>query len=242
MRKLHRTIGPIIALLVLLLSVTGILLNHSLDLTLDKRYLTWNWLLEHYNIASVDPDVTYLLGRKTISQFGSEVFVDAKPVAHINRPLLGGIMLDDLMVLATDDALILFNHDAEFIERMGAAAGVPPNIQNIGLFHGEPVVQTRYGLWRSDFLLDQWQRISLQGVGWSIPLNMPDSVAAELASYFHGKGISVEQFILDLHNGRIIKIAGTYLLDLIAVLLIILSLTGLWIWIRQRSSQHKTLS
>lgn len=235
MRKLHRKIGPIIALFVLLLSVTGILLNHSSDLALDKRYLTWNWLLEHYNIASVDPDVTYLLGRKTISQFGSEVFVDAKPVTHINRPLLGGIMLDDLMVLATDDTLILLNYDDEFIERMGATAGVPPNIQNIGLFHGEPIVQTRDGLWRSDFLLNQWERISLQGVGWSIPLNMPDSVEEELASYFHGKGISVERFILDLHNGRIIKTAGTYLLDLIGILLIMLSLTGLWIWIRRPS-------
>lgn len=235
MRKLHRKIGPIIALFVLLLSVTGILLNHSSDLSLDKRYLTWNWLLEHYNVASVEPDVVYLLGHRTISQFGNEVFVDAKPATHINRPLLGGVMLDDLMVLATGDALLLFNHQGEFIERMGATVGVPPNIQNIGLFHGQPIVQTRDGLWRSDFLLDQWERISLQGVGWSIPLTMPDSVEVELAAYFRGKGISVGRFILDLHNGRIIKIAGTYLLDLIGILLIILSLTGLWIWVRRRS-------
>ncbi|MBL1320038.1 MAG: PepSY domain-containing protein [Methylophaga sp.] len=233
-RNIHHTIGPIIVLFVLLLSITGIMLNHSSDLELDNRYLTWNWLLKHYNIANVEPDAVYLLGHRTISQFGTEIFVDAKPVAHIERALLGGIMLDDLMVLATDDALVLLNHDGEFIERMGATAGVPPNIQNIGLFHGEPIVQTRDGLWRSDFLLDQWERISLQGVGWSVPLNMPESVEAELAIYFHGKGITVERFILDLHNGRIIKVAGTYLLDLIGILLIILSLTGLWIWIRRR--------
>ena len=211
------------------------MLNHSSDLELDKRYLTWDWLLKHYNIANVEPDVVYLLGHKTISQFGTEVFVDATPVTHIERAILGGVMLDDLMVLATDDALILLNHDGEFIERMGASTGVPPNIQNIGLFHGEPIVQTRDGLWRSDFLLDQWERISLQGVGWSIPLAMPESVEVELATYFHGKGISVERFVLDVHNGRIIKIVGTYLLDLIGILLIILSLTGLWMWIRRRS-------
>lgn len=210
------------------------MLNHSSDLELDNRYLTWNWLLKHYNIGNVEPDAVYLLGHRTISQFGTEIFVDAKPVTHIERAILGGIMLDDLMVLATDDALVLLNHDGEFIERMGAAAGVPPNIQNIGLFHGEPIVQTRDGLWRSDFLLDQWERISLQGVGWSIPLNMPESVEEELAIYFHGKGITVERFVLDLHNGRVIKIAGTYLLDLIGILLIILSLTGLWLWARRQ--------
>lgn len=234
-RNLHRKIGAIIALFVLLLSVTGIMLNHSSDLALDDRYLTWDWLLQHYNIAHVAPDAVYLLEDRTISQFGTEIFVDAKPTTHIERALLGGIMLDDLMVLATDDALVLLNHEGEFIERMGAAAGVPSHIQNIGLFHGEPIVQTRGGLWRSDFLLDQWERISLQGVGWSIPSNMPESVEVELAVYFHGKGISIERFVLDLHNGRMVKIAGTYLLDLIGLLLIILSLTGLWMWMRRRS-------
>ncbi len=235
MRKLHRKIGPIIALIVLLLSVTGIMLNHSSDLQLDKRYLTWDWLLKHYNVSNVEPDVVYLLGHRTISQFGSEVFMDAKPVTHIERPLLGGVMLDDIIVLATDDALILLNYDGEFIERIGGEADVPPHIQNIGLFHGEPILQTRDGLWRSDFLLDQWERISLQGVGWSIPLAMPDSVKDELASYFHGKGITIERFILDLHNGRIIKVVGVYLLDLVGILFIILSLTGLWIWLKHRS-------
>ncbi len=235
MRKLHRKIGPIIALFVLLFSVTGIMLNHSSELGLDKHYLRWDWLLKHYHVAEVTPDAVYLLGNRTISQFGSEVFMDAQPVTHIERPLLGGVMLDDLLVLATDDALILLNYDGEFVERMGATAGVPPHIQNIGLFHGQPIVQTRDGLWRSDFLLDQWERISLQGVGWSIPLPMPDSVKIELAEYFHGKGITVERFVLDLHNGNIIKVAGIYLLDLVGILFIVLSLTGLWIWLQRRN-------
>ena len=38
MRSLHRSMGAAIALFVLLLSITGILLNHSSDLKLDKRY------------------------------------------------------------------------------------------------------------------------------------------------------------------------------------------------------------
>ncbi len=235
MRSLHRTVGAIVALFVILLAITGVLLNHTTELKLDQRYLTWNWLLEHYGVASVEADAVYLLDQNVVSQFDTQLFVDATPVTNVQRPVLGGVVLDDLMVIATDDALILLSPEGEFIERMGSAAGVPPEIQNIGLFHGDPVIQTRDGTWRSDFLLDQWERVSLDGVGWSSPQPMPDSVEADLATYFHGNGITVEQLVLDIHNGHIVDRFGVWLLDAFAVLMIFISLTGLWMWGRRSS-------
>jgi hypothetical protein len=234
MRSLHRSVGALLALFVILFAVTGILLNHTTDLALDKRYLSWPWLLEHYGVATVEADAVFLLDQKVVSQFGPQIFVDATPVTHVQRPLIGGVVLDNIIVLATDDALILLSPEGEFIERMSAAAGVPPMIQNIGLFHGDPVIQTREGMWRSDFLLDQWERISLTGIGWSEPQPMPSSIESALAEYFHGKGITVEQFVLDLHNGHIIDRFGVWLLDAFAVLIVLLSLTGLWMWGRRR--------
>ncbi|MFT7413363.1 MAG: hypothetical protein ACI9FO_000006 [Methylophagaceae bacterium] len=233
MRNLYQSMGAAIALFVLLLSITGILLNHSSDLKLDKHYLTWPWLLSHYGVGNVQADAVFLLDQSVISQFGAEVFVNAKPVTNAQRPLLGGVVLDDMIVLATDDALILLNSEGEFIERMGAAAGVPPIIQNIGLFHGGPIIQTREGMWRSDFMLDKWELISLQGVGWSLPSPMPASIQKELVKYFHGEGVSAEQVLLDVHNGRILGVIGVWLLDLVGVLLTALSLTGIWMWLRR---------
>ena len=233
MRSLHRSMGAAIALFVLLLTTTGLLLNHSADLKLDKQYLNWPWLLEHYGVSNVQADAVYLLDHAVISQFGPEVFVNEKPVTNVQRPLLGGIVLDEVMILATDDALILLTADGEFIERMGAASGVPPMIQNIGVFHGAPVVQTREGMWRSDFMLDKWEPISLQGIGWSVPGPMPDSLKKELSVYFHGKGVSAEHVLLDVHNGRILGVTGVYLLDFIGLVMIALSLTGIWMWLRR---------
>lgn len=230
MRSLHRSMGIVVALFVLMLAITGIFLNHSTGLKLDQRYITWSWLLQHYGIANVQADAVYLLDQNIISQFGNEIFINATPVTHSEKPILGGVVLDDLIVLATDDALFLLDLEGEFIERIGATVDVPQMIQNIGVFHGEPVIQTRDGSWRSDFMLDQWERISLQGVSWSLPSEMPESTQAELTEYFHGKGVTVERFLLDLHNGRILGQFGVWLLDILGVLLLILSLTGLWIW------------
>ena len=231
-QSLRRSIAAVIALFVLLMFITGLLLNHSVDLKLDKQYLTWPWLLNHYDVDNVQADAIYLLDHSIISQFGSEVFVDDKPVTQAQRPLLGGIVLDEVIILATDDALILLTSDGEFIERMGLAAGIPPRIQNIGVFHGEPVIQTREGMWRSDFMLEKWEPISLQGIGWSVPSPMPKSLEDELITYFHGQGVTLEQLLLDVHQGHILGQVGIWFVDFIAVLFIILSLTGIWVWLR----------
>jgi len=234
MRSLHRSMGAIVAIFVLMLATTGILLNHTSDLDLDQRFLTWDWLLSHYGINEADADAVYLLDRHTISQFGTQVFVDATPVTQSEVPILGGIIIDDLMVLATEGALLLFTPEGEFIERMGDSVGVPSMIQNIGLFHGDPVVQTRNGMWRSDFMLDQWEQLSLNGVGWSEPQAMPSSVQDELSLFFRGKGITIERVILDVHNGRILGKYGAWFADLVGGLLVLIALTGLWLWGRRR--------
>ena len=223
------TIG-VIAVLLLSHVLTGIAANHASFFKLEQRYISWNWLMSHYGIGDADPDVAFLVDNKILSQFDTQLFVDAEPMTHIHRPLVGGIVLENLMVLGTDNALLLLTRDGEFIERLGAEAGIPAPIQNIGVYHGEPVLQARNGMWRSNFMLDKWEPISLQGVSWSKPHPLPDSVATDLKQFFYGQGISVEQLLIDIHNGRVLGAFGVLLVDVLGLLLLALSFTGLWMW------------
>ena len=50
-RRNHRFAGGTLVAFVLFLSLTGIALNHSTDLGLDRRYVTWNWLLDAYGMG-----------------------------------------------------------------------------------------------------------------------------------------------------------------------------------------------
>jgi len=233
LRSWHSTLGALAALFVLILAVTGVMLNHALDFELEQHHLKWPWLLEHYGVANVEADRVYWLDDNVISQIDDQVFVDAQPLVKSLKPIIGGIYLDDITVVASDDALILLSPEGEYIETMGNAIGIPSHIQNIGLFHGQPVLQTRNGMWRSDFLLEQWEKISLQGVSWSEPATMPDSVSGALAAHFYGEGITVERFVLDLHNGHILGAIGIWVLDIFGILLVVLSLSGLWMWIKR---------
>lgn len=230
MRSLHRSMGVAVAIFLLLFAATGVILNHSAQFKLDQRFISSDWLMAHYGIGEAEADTAFLVDNKIISQFDTQLFVDAQPLTHVDRPLVGGIVLDDLIILATDQALVLLTREAEFVERMGAEAGVPAPIQNIGIYHGEPVIQARNGMWRSNFMLDVWEPISLHGVSWSKPHAMPDSVATDLKAFFYGKGVSVEQLLIDIHNGRILGTFGVLLIDIIGILLVVLSFTGLWMW------------
>ena len=50
---------------------------------------------------------------------------------------------------------------------------------------------------------------------------------AVLEAAWRGKGLTVERVLLDLHSGRILGKVGPLLMDLVAVFLIVLSLSGL---------------
>lgn len=225
MRNIAATIT---AFFVFIMVISGILLNHASDLKLDQKHLTWHWLLKHYDLVSVQADTVYILGKNVVSQFGNDIFIGATPSIQSDQLVVGGIALEEIMVVATENSLLLFNLDGDFIDQMGLEENIPADIQNIGLFHGDPVIQTRTGLWRSDLMLAKWENVSLQGVGWSSAQPMPDSIEIQLAEYFHGRGVTVEKILLDIHNGHILPKYGIWILDILGFLLIWLMLTGSW--------------
>jgi len=49
-----------------------------------------------------------------------------------------------------------------------------------------------------------------------------------------GRQISLERFLLDAHSGRFFGKYGVYVIDIAALLLLILSITGIWLWATRR--------
>ena len=48
------------------------------------------------------------------------------------------------------------------------------------------------------------------------------------------KQINLERFLLDAHSGRVFGKYGIYVIDVAAILLLILSITGIWLWVVRR--------
>lgn len=65
-------------------------------------------------------------------------------------------------------------------------------------------------------------------ITWSAAQTIPAKLNSKIMS--EGPSANLEQFLLDLHSSRLIGSFGVYLMDIIAVLLIIQVITGCIAW------------
>ncbi len=227
--KLLLRLMQILMCVVLLLWIgTAVMLNHEKALGLDKIMVNASWVKQHYQIGELQTNQAFLLEGHVIVAVEQQLYVNAEPLLSLPRPLIGAITLEHLLVLATDDALILLNKDGEYIDTLGAAAGIPPQIQNIGLHHSQPVLQTRNGMWRGSFLLDSWELMSLQGVSWSTPESMPAASRKAMEVQLYGEGVSISQVLRDIQNGRLLGEIGRWVVDIWLFMLLILAIRGIY--------------
>ncbi len=227
MKLLLRLLQILLVILSLLWLGSAVLLNHDKSLGLDKLKVNSSWLKRHYQIGELQSDQAFLLEGHVIVAVEQQLYVNAEPLLSLPRPLIGAVALENVLVLATDDALILLSKDGEYVDTLGAAAGIPPQIQNIGVYYNEPVLQTRNGMWRGTFLLDSWELMSLQGVSWSQAESMPTASRKAMEVQLYGDGVSVSQLLRDLHIGRLFDGLSRGLLDIWLIVLLMLAIRGI---------------
>ena len=65
------------------------------------------------------------------------------------------------------------------------------------------------------------------------PQVLPEAISKAISQAYLGEGLPLERILLDLHSGRLFGKIGVYVMDSAAVLMIVLTVTGLLIWIRR---------
>jgi uncharacterized iron-regulated membrane protein len=55
-----------------------------------------------------------------------------------------------------------------------------------------------------------------------------------LQNHYRSEVLPLERLLLDLHSGRFFGSAGPWIMDAAAVLLVLLALSGTWIWLRRK--------
>jgi hypothetical protein len=233
----HRYMGISAALFALLIAVTGLLLNHTEDLELDSNHIRSDWVLDWYGIEAPQNLLSYTAGSQHVTLMGEHLYLNRKEIEGEFRDLVGAVYLHDLFAVAVSDSILLLTARGEIIEHLRGENGIPAGIRRIGIDRDERlVVEGRLDYYEVDADFVKWKRSEQppQDIQWANTATLAAALAQSLRQHYRGEVLPLERLVLDLHSGRFFGKAGPWVFDAAAVLLILLALSGAWIWLKRR--------
>jgi hypothetical protein len=105
-------------------------------------------------------------------------------------------------------------------------------VQAVGSGALHLVLRTAAGTFETSDALS-WQPAPRDAIAWSTPAELSAPERQRYAKMLE-PGISVQRLLLDLHSGRFAGRYGPLAVDLLAVFLAVLSLSGAWLFLKPR--------
>ena len=236
--KLHRWAGLSSFLLLMLVSITGIMLNHTEELKLDEYHINTQWLQTWYGIKMPEQQNYLRLEDDHFAQIGKQLYFNQSRLPDEDSPLLGVYKIDQFIIIGLKNALYLLTSEGELIEKLDAEKNLPVPISYIGLsdkkINTGPLildVNNKYYTSKDGFLT--WTEIQSEEF---YPLKRDIPIVADTVFYqkaYLGNELTLERVVLDLHSGRLLGFFGVLLMDIVAIVLLILGVSGTWIWSRR---------
>ncbi len=239
----HRYLGLAAAVLVFILSVTGLVLNRTEMLNLDSRYIRSDLVLDWYGIEASQGASAYKVGESYISQFAESLYVDQHKVPGGYMPMVGAVGLGPIIAIGLPDTVLLLTRKGRVIDRVMIRQNMPGELTAMGLgARGTLLVRAGDAVYRADADLLQWS--SWQGnraIKWATPTVLPAALGDQLQREQRYNILPLERVMLDLHSGRFFGRYGVYVMDAAAIILLLLAASGVWLWWQQnrKRRQHR---
>ena len=147
---LHRRMGLISALFVLVLSATGLLLHYTNALGLDQAAVGSPLLLSWYGIEAPQPDIAFETDNKIVVQIERKLFLAERPLVGEYSDLVGITGAPFGYVIATVDALLLTTEAGELIEVLSAEHGLPQPLTALSSSPQQLVLRAGGGVFSAD--------------------------------------------------------------------------------------------
>lgn len=235
LRQLHRWLGLSAAVFLVFLALTGLALNHSEQLGLREYTVKHSLLAPWRKVPVPEFGPSFRAGDAAFTQLGSHLYRNAEPLAETDSELVGAARIADYELVATHDEVYLLDAAGELLEILGAADGVPRDIDAIAAGAGALVIRTAGGgIGRLDLKQLHWQAGAPGAHAWVQPRALPETLRSALLQRYRGAGLPLDRVLLDLHSGRFLGRWGVVFVDGVALLAVVLALSGIWMWVARR--------
>lgn len=233
----HKRIGLTLLVFILWLSGTGVLLNHTEDFHLAERPLGYAWLLALYGIKDVPVETFRLTSGAAstwLSRAGDHLYWNERRLAACTGVGFSVVQSGDgLLLLQCGRELLLLTPQGELVERIGAAYQFPSPITALGLCAQQVCIRSNSNFYQVDLTTLRWREVSGPEFVQQTPSRLPKKIKSALQQQWVSADVNWERLMQDLHAGRSVGL-GPWLMDAVAALLMLLSLSGLGIWLAGR--------
>ena len=140
-------------------------------------------------------------------------------------------------MLGFSDGLVEYDDRRALLETYTELDGLHPPLQRLGRSADALVIETAGGRLRFDHASGSFNALAADAtIDWSAAAPLPDELIATVAAGYRGEGVSYERLLLDLHSGRLFGRIGSLVVDGAALCLLVLALTGAYMWFKFKRS------
>ncbi len=240
--KWHKRLGIMSALVLVFLSLTGVLLNHTHQIGLDKKRIASPTLLSLYGVT-LPEFKSFRHGEFWLTAAGRTLYLEGKELFVCDHRFVGLAVLqtEQIFVFACSQLLYLYTFDYQLIEKVSQFDGLPTPVSDVMQCENSLCLGSggRYFVGNLDEL--SWKQIDKKpkNVHSVIFEATSDEVKNMLLNTAFESGFSWERFVLDLHAGRFLGRVGPYVMDFMALLFTIIAATGTYMWLKNGQKKRK---
>ena len=231
----HRRIGAVVALLLLMLGVTGILINHGQYLGWDRQPVYSGVLARLYGIPQLPPLVGFAAGDHWIVQAGDQLYLDQVAIQSCGESLLGAVQLPEMLAVLCGTRLLLLDEQGELIEQVST---LPAGGKALAQRDDQLLLHAAGGLFGFDDESAQWHPLDV-AVNPQQARKLPAELATFFAEHTPVPGLTRERVLLDLHSGRLFGRAGVLVVNLSGLAVCLLAISGFLVWFGRRQRHRK---
>ncbi len=237
LRKWHRRLGIIAALFLIYLSITGIALNHTHDLEFDSEKVNSPSLLNYYGIKA--PNDIRFFADNNIVVTDNMVWFNHQLLLESHSGIIGACKFQHFILIVSENELNIFDLTGGFVDRIEAASGLPNNIKRFSVSEATFIVEAENGYFQTDSNFIGWQNVQtlIEPTWVKATQGKEDEITAASLQY-RAQLLTWERVVQDAHSGRILGFAGVLLIDMIGIILLLLSVSGIYIWIRYNRAKR----
>lgn len=246
LRESHRLLGIWLAAFMIFFAVTGILINHGNQLAIDQSKVKLSWLHSFYGLsAPTDLQKFALEGVSSTSNIfvlGKQVWLNNTLLFNSKTAIVSASTWQDFIVVVNRTELHMYTKKAELVDIFDESSDLPSNLTNFFVDGDTFWLANSQGIFQSDDEFYSWQPVEEnlnKPISWIKSVQPSESEQLTITEQYKSQMLTWERVLLDLHSGRIFGEFGVLFVDLVAILLTVLSLTGIYMWVRQARAKRK---